>query len=58
MTTTQGSAGSDTAPEPHPPQHVAIVTGLSGGGKTATAKLFEDLTYTVVDNASSMTTGS
>ena len=31
-------------------QHVAIVTGLSGGGKTAAAKLFEDLGYTVVDN--------
>jgi UPF0042 nucleotide-binding protein len=50
MTTTQGSAGPDAAPEPQPPQHVAIVTGLSGGGKTATAKLFEDLGYTVVDN--------
>jgi UPF0042 nucleotide-binding protein len=50
MTTTQGSAGPDAAPEPQPPQHVAIVTGLSGGGKTAAAKLFEDLGYTVVDN--------
>src|SRR5439155_23927023 len=30
--------------------HVAILTGLSGGGKTAAAKLFEDLEYTVVDN--------
>lgn len=29
---------------------VVIVTGLSGGGKTAAAKLFEDLGYTVVDN--------
>ena len=27
-----------------------VVTGLSGGGKTAAAKLFEDLGYTVVDN--------
>jgi UPF0042 nucleotide-binding protein len=27
-----------------------ILTGLSGGGKTAAAKLFEDLGYTVVDN--------
>jgi len=38
-------------PEPggdHP--HVAIVSGLSGGGKTAAAKLFEDLGYVVVDN--------
>src|SRR5919197_1059660 len=30
--------------------HVAIITGLSGGGKTAAAKLFEDLGYMVVDN--------
>ena len=29
---------------------VVIVTGLSGGGKTAASKLFEDLGYTVVDN--------
>jgi RNase adapter protein RapZ len=29
---------------------VVILTGLSGGGKTAAAKLFEDLGYTVVDN--------
>ena len=31
-------------------QHVVIVSGLSGGGKTAASKLFEDLGYTVVDN--------
>jgi UPF0042 nucleotide-binding protein len=31
-------------------QHVVIITGLSGGGKTAAAKLFEDLGYGVVDN--------
>jgi UPF0042 nucleotide-binding protein len=31
-------------------QAVVILTGLSGGGKTAAAKLFEDLGYTVVDN--------
>ena len=38
---------------PEPPregQHVVILSGLSGGGKTAAAKLFEDLGYTVVDN--------
>ena len=29
---------------------VIILSGLSGGGKTAAAKLFEDLGYTVIDN--------
>ena len=29
---------------------VIILSGLSGGGKTAAAKLFEDLGFTVVDN--------
>jgi hypothetical protein len=29
-------------------QHVVILSGLSGGGKTAAAKLFEDLGYMVV----------
>jgi RNase adapter protein RapZ len=38
---------SETGPG-HP--HVVLLTGLSGGGKTAAAKLFEDLNYTVVDN--------
>ena len=31
-------------------QHVVLLSGLSGGGKTAAAKLFEDLGYIVVDN--------
>lgn len=31
-------------------QHVVLLSGLSGAGKTAAAKLFEDLGYTVVDN--------
>ena len=31
-------------------QQVVVLTGLSGGGKTAAAKLFEDLGYIVVDN--------
>jgi RNase adapter protein RapZ len=35
---------------PVAPPTVVILTGLSGGGKTAAAKLFEDLGYTVVDN--------
>ena len=30
--------------------HVVVISGLSGGGKTAAAKLFEDLNYTVGDN--------
>ena len=34
----------------HAGPHVVVLTGLSGGGKTAAAKLFEDLAYTVVDN--------
>ncbi len=34
-------------------QHVAIITGLSGAGKTAASKLFEDLGYKVVDNVPS-----
>jgi UPF0042 nucleotide-binding protein len=37
---------SDAVTEPA----VVILSGLSGGGKTAAAKLFEDLGYTVVDN--------
>jgi UPF0042 nucleotide-binding protein len=31
-------------------QHVVIISGLSGAGKTATAKVFEDLGYRCVDN--------
>jgi UPF0042 nucleotide-binding protein len=44
--TAQSAHGSVEAAE----QHVVILSGLSGGGKTAAAKLFEDLGYTVVDN--------
>lgn len=36
--------------EREPDQRVAVLTGLSGAGKTAAAKLFEDLGYGVVDN--------
>jgi UPF0042 nucleotide-binding protein len=35
---------------PDDPQQVVILSGLSGGGKTAAAKLFEDLGFSVVDN--------
>jgi UPF0042 nucleotide-binding protein len=43
---------SKQLPEPHAlgGQHVAIITGLSGAGKTAASKIFEDLGYAVVDN--------
>jgi RNase adapter protein RapZ len=42
----EGGGVSDAVPGPA----VVIVSGLSGGGKTAAAKLFEDIGYTVVDN--------
>jgi UPF0042 nucleotide-binding protein len=45
---TEPIAGSPS--EPPEEQAVVILSGLSGGGKTAAAKLFEDLGYTVVDN--------
>ena len=51
-----GSAAAPTPSTPATPsgedrtQEVVVVTGLSGGGKTAAAKLFEDLGYVVVDN--------
>jgi UPF0042 nucleotide-binding protein len=44
-----GGAGGRGEPGEDRP-HVVILTGLSGGGKTAAAKLFEDLNYVVVDN--------
>ncbi|MDA8237572.1 MAG: RNase adapter RapZ [Chloroflexi bacterium] len=47
----------DAAPGPDGPprgadarQHVVILSGLSGAGKTAATKLFEDLGYACVDN--------
>ena len=46
MTQTAGESVAETPAE----QAVVILSGLSGGGKTAAAKLFEDLGYTVVDN--------
>jgi UPF0042 nucleotide-binding protein len=36
--------------EPAKGQHIVILSGLSGAGKTAATKLFEDLGYTCVDN--------
>ncbi|MFN8518919.1 MAG: RNase adapter RapZ [Chloroflexota bacterium] len=43
----------EAAPRTRGDQHVAIITGLSGAGKTAASKLVEDLGYTVVDNVPS-----
>ncbi len=43
-------ATEDPAQPAEQEQNVVILSGLSGGGKTAAAKLFEDLGYTVVDN--------
>ena len=47
-----GASSTDVPPGGDAPAgpHVVVLTGLSGGGKTAAAKLFEDLAYTVVDN--------
>lgn len=55
MTHRAGSADGPATPGPSELEPVAepaviILSGLSGGGKTAAAKLFEDLGYTVVDN--------
>ncbi len=45
------TAGPGAVVDPGPDdQHVVVLTGMSGAGKTAAAKLFEDLGYVVVDN--------
>ena len=49
--TSEPQVGPGPAARPHVHhQDVVILSGLSGGGKTAASKLFEDLGYTVVDN--------
>jgi UPF0042 nucleotide-binding protein len=50
MATSPREARPTDATGPDAGQHVVILSGLSGAGKTAAAKLFEDLGYTVVDN--------
>ncbi|MEX2547664.1 MAG: RNase adapter RapZ [Chloroflexota bacterium] len=48
-----GDVGAATAKQGagHQPRaHVAIISGLSGAGKTAASKLLEDVGYRVVDN--------
>lgn len=44
------SATVTNVTDPDAGPSVVLLSGLSGGGKTAAAKLFEDLGYTVVDN--------
>jgi UPF0042 nucleotide-binding protein len=46
---TAANAGDDRLEGPVE-QHVVVLSGLSGAGKTAATKLFEDLGYTCVDN--------
>jgi RNase adapter protein RapZ len=50
MATVQRDPGTPASRDGIEGQHVVLVSGLSGGGKTAAAKLFEDLGYHVVDN--------
>jgi RNase adapter protein RapZ len=45
-----GDPGPDEPASPAGEQHVVILSGLSGAGKTAATKLFEDLGYVCVDN--------
>src|SRR4051812_48796543 len=45
-----GAAAADEALAPPFEQHVVVLSGLPGAGKTAATKLFEDLGYTCVDN--------
>ena len=49
MTQTAGEPATEST-EASAEQAVVVLSGLSGGGKTAAAKLFEDLGYIVVDN--------
>jgi RNase adapter protein RapZ len=47
MTDTNGRPSNPLA---RPRAHVAIISGLSGAGKTAASKLLEDVGYRVIDN--------
>ncbi len=46
----EDGVGSDEPGSAEGQQHVVILSGLSGAGKTAATKLFEDLGYVCVDN--------
>src|ERR1035437_6940883 len=50
MSGTSHTATSRRAAQLRDSQRVVILSGLSGAGKTAAAKLFEDLGYTCMDN--------
>jgi RNase adapter protein RapZ len=50
VTDTEQPASVEVGSDEDETPHVVVVSGLSGGGKTAAAKLFEDLGYAVVDN--------
>jgi UPF0042 nucleotide-binding protein len=48
--TAEPEVAADAPPDAVARQSVVVLTGLSGAGKTAATKLFEDLGYTTVDN--------
>ncbi|MGZ6338961.1 MAG: RNase adapter RapZ [Candidatus Limnocylindrales bacterium] len=50
MVTSSARPGADERNPHGDRQRVVILSGLSGAGKTAATKLFEDLGYTTVDN--------
>jgi hypothetical protein len=39
-----------TRPEPPAGDHLLVISGLSGAGKSQASKLYEDLGYSVIDN--------
>jgi UPF0042 nucleotide-binding protein len=50
-TTPVATTGSDSPrPQEDTPEHLLVISGLSGAGKSQASKLFEDLGYSCVDN--------
>jgi len=47
---THSTPGGETVPDENAKTQVVIVTGLSGAGRSETAKVLEDIGYFVVDN--------